>query len=71
MCEAEALALRSVAIHDNTKGSDASELATSLNNLATVFKLQGKYKKAESRYRRALSIYEKALAQMIRTWHLL
>ena len=36
-------------------------LATSLNNLAELYRYQGQYAKAESLYKRALSIWEKAL----------
>ena len=36
-------------------------MATTLNNLALLYKTQGDYAKAEPLYKRALSIWEKAL----------
>jgi len=36
-------------------------VATSLNNLAALYKTQGDYAKAEPLYKRALAIFEKAL----------
>jgi tetratricopeptide (TPR) repeat protein len=36
-------------------------VAASLNNLAELYRGQGKYAKAEPRYKRALAIVEKAL----------
>ena len=45
------------------ENSGASEdlLAASLNNLAAVYRAQGKYAQAEPLYQRALGIYETAL----------
>ena len=40
---------------------DHPDVATSLNNLAVLYKKQGRYAAAEPLYKRALSIYEKAL----------
>src|SRR5262245_8038152 len=42
-------------------GSGDLRLATSLNNLALLYKIQAKYAEAESIYQRALGIVEKAL----------
>ena len=42
-------------------GSDDARLATSLNDLASVYKAQGKYAEAEPLHKRALAIREKAL----------
>jgi tetratricopeptide (TPR) repeat protein len=42
-------------------GPDHPEVATSLNNLAVLYKRQGKYEDAEPLYKRALRIREKAL----------
>ncbi len=42
-------------------GPQDPRAATSLNNLAAVYHLQGKYAEAEPLYKRALAIWEKAL----------
>ncbi|MCH8267055.1 MAG: tetratricopeptide repeat protein [Acidobacteria bacterium] len=42
-------------------GPEDPRLATSLNNLAVVFRAQGKYEEAEPLYQRSLAIDEKAL----------
>jgi len=42
-------------------GDQVLRLATSLNNLATLYYSQGKYAQAEPLFRRALAIREKAL----------
>ncbi len=42
-------------------GPDDVRLATSLNNLALLYKAQGRYAEAEPLYQRALAIDEKAL----------
>jgi tetratricopeptide (TPR) repeat protein len=42
-------------------GPDDLRLATSLNNLALLYKIQAKYAEAEPIYQRALGIVEKAL----------
>ena len=42
-------------------GSDDPRLATSLNNLAALYRLQGRYAEAEPLYKRSLAIVEKAL----------
>ena len=42
-------------------GVQDQRLATSLNNLALVYKAQAKYDQAEPLYKRSLAIYEKAL----------
>ncbi len=42
-------------------GPDDVRLATSLNNLALLYKAQGRYAEAEPLYQRALAIREKAL----------
>ena len=42
-------------------GPDDQRLATSLNNLAALYQVQGKYAEAEPLYKRALAIWEKAL----------
>ncbi len=40
-------------------GPDDERLATSLNNLASLYKTQGKYAEAEPLYQRSLAIWEK------------
>lgn len=42
-------------------GRDHPSVALNLNNLANLYKLQGRYSEAEPLYRRALSIYEQQL----------
>ena len=42
-------------------GTDHPDVATSLNNLAVLYKAQGDYAKAAPLYKRALAIREKAL----------
>jgi tetratricopeptide (TPR) repeat protein len=44
-------------------GENHPNVATSLNNLAGLYKSQGKYNEAESLYRRSLSIWEKQLGE--------
>ncbi len=44
-------------------GQEHPDTATSLNNLAELYKAMGDYAKAEPLYRRALAIREKALGQ--------
>ena len=42
-------------------GPDHPNVATSLNNLAVLYKTQGRYADAEPLYKRSLAIREKAL----------
>jgi len=59
---AEALKLYTLAIEEAEKfGPSDPRLATSLNNLAELYRTQGKYDAAEPLYKRSLAIYEKAL----------
>jgi tetratricopeptide (TPR) repeat protein len=46
---------------NRTSGPDHPDVATSLNNLALLYKTQGHYAKAEPLYKRSLAIREKAL----------
>ena len=39
-------------------GADHPKVATSLSNLALLYKIQGRYDEAESLYQRSLQIYE-------------
>ncbi len=59
--EAEPLALRSLKVSLEQNGPDHPDTATSLNNLATLYKTQEKYDLAESLFKRAFAICEKAL----------
>ncbi len=42
-------------------GPDHPDVATTLRNLAALYKAQGKYAEAEPLYKRALAIWEKAM----------
>jgi CHAT domain-containing protein/tetratricopeptide (TPR) repeat protein len=55
------LAQRALAINEKAFGTDDPNVATSLNNLAALYRAQGSYAEAEPLYKRALSIREKAL----------
>ncbi|MDP8051720.1 tetratricopeptide repeat protein [Pasteurella atlantica] len=61
--EAEPLYRRSLAITEKVMGENHPSLATTLNNLANLYRTQGKYAKAESLYKRSLAIKEKALGE--------
>ncbi len=58
--EAEKMFLACVSDAENFGASD-ERLPLSLNNLAWLYRLQGKYAEAEPLYQRALGIYETAL----------
>jgi tetratricopeptide (TPR) repeat protein len=57
--EAEPLYKRSLAIREAALGQDHPFVATSLNDLASLYQDQGRYAEAEALYRRTLSIFEK------------
>jgi len=59
--KAEPLFKRSLAIWEKALGPDHPDVATSLNNLATLYYQQGDYAKAEPLFKRSLAILEKAL----------
>jgi tetratricopeptide (TPR) repeat protein len=59
--EAELLCERALAIREKTLGPDHPDVAHSLNNLADLYRKQGKYAEAEPLYNRALAIREKTL----------
>ncbi len=48
-------------VAEKNVGSNHPDVATSLNNLALLYKTQGQYAPAEPLYKRALAINEKAL----------
>jgi tetratricopeptide (TPR) repeat protein len=52
---------RSLEIREKALGPEHPNLATSLNNLAVLYRAQGKYAEAEPLYKRSLAIMEKAL----------
>ena len=60
---AEALPLcqRALAISEEVLGPKHPDTATSLNNLALLYRSQGKYEQAEPLYQRALAICEEML----------
>ncbi len=59
--QAALLYQRALAIREQQLGPDHPDTATSLNNLAELYKSQGKYIEAEPLYQRAIAIDEKAL----------
>ena len=59
--EAEPLALQALEVSLKKNGPDHPDTATSLNNLAELYRTQAKYDLAEPLYERALAIYEKVL----------
>jgi Tfp pilus assembly protein PilF len=59
--EAEPLYQRSLAIWEKALGPEHRDVATGLNNLAELYRSQGKYAEAEPLYQRSLAIMEKAL----------
>jgi len=48
-------------VAEENVGADHPNVATSLNNLAELYRTQGNYAKAEPLYKRSLAIWEKAL----------
>ncbi|MBK6958450.1 MAG: tetratricopeptide repeat protein [Nitrosomonas sp.] len=59
--EAIAIAKQALDIAEKDLGQEHSDVATSLNNLAELYRTQGQYEKAEPLYQRALTIRVKAL----------
>ena len=59
--EAIPVALQLLELCEKTSGPEHPLTATSLNNLAELYKMMGDYAKAEPCYNRALAIFEKAL----------
>lgn len=55
------VAKQALAVAETTVGLEHLDVATSLNNLAEVYRAQGAYAQAEPLYTRALVIWEKAL----------
>jgi tetratricopeptide (TPR) repeat protein len=65
--EAIPLAQRVVAIQQKTLGPEHPDVATSLNNLAVLYRVQGRYTEAEVLYKRSLEITEKVHASWVWT----
>ena len=61
--EAQKISEEAIEVAETTFGKDHPNTATSLNNLAELYRTQGKYAEAEPLYKRALSIWEKALGE--------
>src|SRR5260370_773531 len=59
--DAEPLFKRALAIREKALGTNHPLVATSLNNLAELYRAQGRYAEAETLYQRALAVREKAL----------
>jgi tetratricopeptide (TPR) repeat protein len=59
--ETEKVLKRALKLREKSLKADAPALAASLNNLAVLYKIQGKAAEAEPLYQRALAINEKAL----------
>ncbi len=59
--QAEPLYQRALAIREKQVGPEHPDIATDLNNLAALYRAQGKYEQAEPLYQRALAIVEKQL----------
>ncbi|MEJ5377094.1 MAG: tetratricopeptide repeat-containing protein, partial [bacterium] len=55
------LAQKALEVAKQNAGPNHPDVATSLNNLALLYKTQGDYAKAEPLLKRSLAIYEKAL----------
>src|SRR5260370_1130741 len=59
--EAEPLLKRALAIREQQLGPQHPDTASSLNNLALLYRAQGKYEQAEPLLKRALAICEQQL----------
>ncbi|NJP12648.1 MAG: tetratricopeptide repeat protein [Leptolyngbyaceae cyanobacterium RU_5_1] len=59
--EAEPLYVQSFHIREQQMGADHPDVATSLNNLALLYRAQGRYGEAEPLYMRSFYIYEQQL----------
>ena len=59
--EAENPLLQSLQIREKVLGPEHPDVATSMNNLAELYRSQGKYSEADLLYKRSLAIWEKVL----------
>ena len=55
------VAKKALAVAEQNVGPNHPDVATSLNNLAELYRAQGQYAQAEPLYKRSLAIWEKAL----------
>ncbi len=55
------VAQQALQVAEQNVGPNHPDVATSLNNLAELYRIQGEYAKAEPLYKRSLAISEKAL----------
>ncbi len=55
------VARKALEVAEKNVGPNHPDVATSVNNLAVLYKTQGQYAQAEPLYKRALAIHEKAL----------
>jgi tetratricopeptide (TPR) repeat protein len=62
--EAEPLLERAYQMREQQLGPEHLDTATSLNNLARLYRMQGKYEQAEPLYERALTIRERQLGPL-------
>ncbi|WKZ20599.1 MAG: tetratricopeptide repeat-containing protein [Candidatus Brocadiaceae baterium WH-1] len=58
---AEVVAKKALEVAEKKVGTDHPSVATSLHNLADIYRIQGQYAQAEPLYKRVLVIYEKSL----------
>ncbi|MEM9539915.1 MAG: CHAT domain-containing protein [Cyanobacteria bacterium P01_E01_bin.42] len=61
--EAEPLFRQALEMYKRLLGEEHPSVATSLNNLAELYRSQGKYEEAELRYRQALEMYKRVLGE--------
>ena len=66
--EAEPLYQRALEIHKKALGREHPGVATDLNNLAALYRAQGKYDEAQPLHQRALAIWERRSGGSIPTW---
>ncbi len=62
------VAKKALEVAEKNVGPNHPDVATSLNNLALLYKTQGQYAQAEPLYKQALAIWEKALGPDHPTW---
>jgi tetratricopeptide (TPR) repeat protein len=61
--KAEALFQQSISITEKTRGPEARELVSPLDNLAALYTISGQFPKAEPVYRRMIAVEEKAFGE--------
>lgn len=65
---AEPLYQQALAIQEKALGADHPDMATSLDNLAWLYRSKCRYAEAEPLFQRALAIREKVLNQATQPW---